>query len=135
MKKIALTSKVFLLAFTFLLSYGTTATAQQSQQSVVLAPEDFEKVLKPSVQLIDVRTPDEYKAGRIGEAKNINFYDPDFKVQMEKLDKNKPVAIYCGVGGRSGKASAILNQLGFKKIYDLKGGITAWKASGKKLKQ
>ena len=136
MKKIKVISKILFLSLAFSLSNCHESTAQQASQvaATVLAPDDFEaKALKADVQLIDVRTPDEYKAGHITTAKNINFYAADFKDQMDKLDKSKVIAVYCGVGGRSGKASAILTQLGFKTIYDLQGGMTAWKAKGKKV--
>ena len=135
MKKIKVISKILFLSLAFSLSNCQESTAQQaSQGATVLAPDDFEaKALKATVQLIDVRTPDEYKAGHITNAKNINFYAADFKDQMEKLDKSKVIAVYCGVGGRSGKVSSILTQLGFKTIYDLQGGMTAWKTKGKKV--
>ena len=135
MKKIKVISKILFLSLAFSLSNCQESTAQQaSQGATVLAPDDFEaKALKATVQLIDVRTPDEYKAGHITNAKNINFYAADFKDQIDKLDKSKVIAVYCGVGGRSGKASTILTQLGFKTIYDLQGGMTAWKAKGKKV--
>ena len=134
MKKTAFISKILFLTWAFSLSNCQESTAQQTVQSTVIAPDDFEaKALKAGVQLIDVRTPDEYKAGHIANAKNINFYDADFKAQMDKLDKSKVIAVYCGVGGRSGKASTILTQLGFKTIYDLQGGMSAWKAKGKKV--
>ena len=135
MKKISVISKILLLSLAFSLSNCHESKAQQAvQATTVLAPDDFEaKALKADVQLIDVRTPDEYKTGHIPTAKNINFYDADFKDQMEKLDKSKVIAVYCGVGGRSGKASTILTQLGFKTIYDLQGGMSAWKAKGKKV--
>jgi len=77
-------------------------------------------------QLIDVRTPDEYNAGAIGNATNINFFDADFKQQIEKLDKTKPVMIYCQSGGRSGKALKQLNEMGFKAVYELKTGYGGW---------
>ena len=134
MKKISIISKILFLSLAFSLSNCHESTAQQAAQSAVLAPDDFEaKALKADVQLIDVRTPDEYKAGHIANAKNINFYAADFKDLMDKLDKTKVIAVYCGVGGRSGKASIILTQLGFKTIYDLQGGMSAWKAKGKKV--
>lgn len=61
----------------------------------------------------------------------INFYDDDFKSQVAKLNKAKPVFVYCAGGVRSGKASKLMAELGFTSIYNLDGGIKAWKASGK----
>jgi rhodanese-related sulfurtransferase len=111
-----------------------TACAQSTTQTAPLSPDEFEqKIAQASVQLIDVRTPEEYAAGHIGTAVNINFYHPEFKEKMDKLDKNKPVAVYCAAGGRSGKASNTLKGMGFKTIYDLAGGVGAWQAKGKNL--
>jgi rhodanese-related sulfurtransferase len=100
-----------------------------------LSPNDFEKLIKndKTVQLVDVRTPQEVANGHIENAININIADADFQAKMTRLDKTKPIAVYCGVGGRSGKAAGILTTLGFTKIYDLQGGITAWKAQNKAL--
>lgn len=85
-----------------------------------------EKILDKEVQLVDVRTPSEWEEGVIGEPLKINFLDDSFKVEIEKLDKNKPIAIYCKSGGRSAKATSLLSKLGFKEIYELKGGILNW---------
>ena len=82
--------------------------------------------LDSNVQLIDVRTPEEYAGGFIKNAKNINFYDDNFLSEMSSLDKNKPVYVYCKSGGRSGKAATQLKESGFTKVYDLEGGITSW---------
>ena len=83
--------------------------------------------MKQDVQLIDVRSPNEFVNGSIGKAQNMNFNSPFFKEQVLKLDKNKPVVVFCHAGGRSAKASLILDSLGFKQIYDLKGGYSNWK--------
>jgi len=89
----------------------------------------------PEVQLIDIRTPKEYKGGHLEGAININYYDDDFLDQMAILDKEKPVFVYCHIGGRSRRASQKLQTLGFVNLVDLKGGITAWKAEGLTLVQ
>jgi len=82
-------------------------------------------------QILDVRTPDEWSEGVMEGATLANFYDSDFEAQLLKLDKEKPVAVYCKVGGRSGKAMAQMNKLGFKEVYNLDGGMDAWKSAGK----
>ena len=79
-----------------------------------------------SSQVIDVRTPSEYEQGYIGEAALLDFLAPDFKEKAQKLDKNKPVYLYCRSGGRSGRASKVLKGLGFTEINDLNGGYSAW---------
>ena len=86
-----------------------------------------------NVQLIDVRTQEEYNEGHIEGALNINFYDDNFEELIEQVDKSKPVAVYCGKGGRSAKCASYMKDAGFTKIYDLNGGITEWKFKGKEL--
>lgn len=73
-------------------------------------------------QLVDVRTPDEYMSGAIEGAKNINYFSPDFLAGINKLDKEKPVVLYCRSGRRSAKAAENMIQAGFKEVYNVKGG-------------
>ena len=107
--------------------------ACDSQAQNKLAPDAFQAALQAAqnVQLVDVRTPEEYRSGYIAGAVNINFYDADFAQQIARLDKEKPLMVYCAVGGRSGKAAAKLTEMGFKNVTDLAGGMNAWKAASK----
>lgn len=94
----------------------------------VLAPDEFKaRINNKKVQLIDVRTQREFGASHIKGAKNIDFYSGQFKTEFNKLNKNKPVYIYCRTGSRSRHASNKLADMGFTEIYDLKGGIVRWK--------
>lgn len=106
---------------------------QQPATTEVITNEALIELLNdPEVQLVDVRTPGEWSGGIIPNAKKINYRDDHFLRQMEAaLDKNKPVVVYCAAGGRSAAATRKLNEVGFKKIYDLGGGFTGWKAAGK----
>lgn len=105
----------------------TSKKAQPTGISKVVGAAEFKQLMKRSdAQLIDVRTPAEYNAGKIGAAKNIDYYSPSFKSEMAKLDKSKPILVYCAVGGRSGQAASVLKDMGFKEIYDLKGGYNGW---------
>lgn len=94
---------------------------------VVNQAEFKKQMARKEAQLIDVRTSEEYSGGHIGNAKNIDFNGPDFKAKMAKLDKNKPVLVYCQGGVRSAKAAAVLKEMGFKEVYDLQGGYGSWK--------
>ncbi len=110
---------------------STTTDTPQTEQvqtiAQVVSAEEFKSMIgKEGYQLLDVRTPQEYNAGKIGDAQNINFFDADFKAQVDKLDKDKPVLIYCASGNRSGKATAIMKTMGFTEIYDLRGGYSSW---------
>jgi len=98
----------------------------------LITVEEMDSLLEmEKVQLVDVRTPQEYAQGHIEGSINIDFNDENFETLISEVDKSKPVAVYCGRGGRSGKCSSYMQQAGFTKIYDLNGGITEWKYNGK----
>ena len=97
------------------------------------ASEFKDQITAAGIQLIDIRTPDEYNQGHIDGATLINFYAPDFKEKMNMLDKSKPVLIYCRSGNRSGKSVQILKDLGFQKIVNLRSGIIDWQRNGYEL--
>ena len=77
------------------------------------------------VQLVDVRTVKEFNEHYIKGAENI-VYDDNFNQKLDKLEKDKPIIVYCRSGRRSAKCTAIMEKQGFTKIYELKGGITQW---------
>ncbi|MEY3249722.1 MAG: hypothetical protein RL742_1765 [Bacteroidota bacterium] len=119
----------------FLLLISGIACSQNASGQTKTKPDAFEQTLKTdkSAQLIDVRTPEEFASGHLENARNFDYYAPDFAKKLATLDKNKPVLVYCAVGGRSGSAAAQLKQMGFKNILDLEGGFRAWSAAGKKV--
>ncbi|RZT00182.1 rhodanese-related sulfurtransferase [Aquimarina brevivitae] len=109
---------------------------QTSKEVELITAEEMDSLVElGKVQLIDVRTPEEYAEGHIYGAVNINFLDDNFEELIEQVDKSKPVAVYCGKGGRSAKCASYMKKAGFTKIYDLNGGITEWKYKGKDLVQ
>ena len=80
---------------------------------------------------MDVRTAEELaENGFIEGAKNIDFYAADFQVQIEAMNKDVPVMLYCRSGGRSGQTAAMMKELGFSQVYDLNGGYNAWLQAG-----
>lgn len=82
------------------------------------------------MQLLDVRTPQEYAEGHIDGALNINVQSDDFKQMAEKeLSKDSTILVYCRSGRRSMDAAEILTKLGYK-VVNLKGGIIEWKEDG-----
>jgi len=98
----------------------------------LVTPAEAEKLITDKkVTVVDVRTPEEFAAGHIAGAKNINLNGKDFQDKLEKLDKSKPYLVHCAVGMRSAKACKKMNELQFKTLYDLQGGINAWKKDGK----
>jgi rhodanese-related sulfurtransferase len=100
----------------------------------VLSPSEF-KEKSQNNPIIDVRTPMEFSQGYIKGAKNINFFDSDFAKQINSFDKSKPIYVYCKTGHRSEIASEKMIQLGFKEVYDLKGGIINWVRSNNKIEK
>ena len=104
------------------------AKAQQNDTIKILEAQTFrDSIAIEKVQLVDVRTPDEFKSRHIEGAKNIDFFSDKFNLEFSKLDKEKPVYIYCRSGSRSKRAASKLSEMGFVEIYDLKGGILNYK--------
>ncbi|MEN1785576.1 MAG: rhodanese-like domain-containing protein [Bacteroidota bacterium] len=86
------------------------------------------KVVGRKVQLIDVRTPEEFKAGHINGALNFNVKDSVvFSHQVQILDDTKPVYLYCRSGNRSQRAAEYLKKYGFTRILEYSGGYLDWK--------
>jgi thioredoxin 1 len=92
-----------------------------------LDPEQFQKaIIGPNIQLVDVRSSDEFNEKHIAGAMNLNINSPDFQAGMNRLSKDKPVYIYCLSGGRSKKASDWALANGFNQVYNLEFGINSW---------
>jgi len=90
---------------------------------------DFQKAIDDKVGiLVDVRTPEEYAAGHLVGAVNVNFKKRTFKSYISSFDKNTPILIYCRSGNRSGKAEIVMRALGFLEVYDLAKGYKGWLA-------
>lgn len=98
-----------------------------------LSEDDFEKELSKSEnpQLLDVRTPEEFKEGHLKGALNYNVNSGVFENEIANLDKKRPVLVYCLSGGRSAAAAEVLAGKGFSKVYNLAGGIMKWNAKNK----
>ncbi|MCL7752251.1 rhodanese-like domain-containing protein [Polaribacter sp. Z022] len=90
-----------------------------------------ELLSKDKIQLVDVRTPSELRYGFIESSLFINYFDKDFTEKaVSKLDKNKPVYLYCRSGNRSGKATKMLQEKGYE-VYNVLGGYNKWKKENK----
>ncbi len=114
----------------FLMIGLSVASCTQAQQRGVapkvidLGPADFVQKIKATEQpqLLDVRSPMEWEDGKIGSSHCVSHNDPAFATAVAKLDKNKPVYVYCRSGGRSPIAAKALIDLGFLEVYNLQGG-------------
>lgn len=118
--------KIFLFIGLLLCVISCKAQETQHIHNLTLAQLKAQVIAK-DVQLVDVRTTDEYKNGHIDDAININITNKKhFIEQVKIMDKEAPIYVYCHIGGRSRKASKLLEKLGFKSIYDFSGGWNAW---------
>jgi len=126
---------IFLPVILFFISFTACQNASNGSTSETVSVAVFENKLQTitDAQLVDVRTPKEYEEGHLKNAVNMDFNSSDFATMIEKLDKSKPVLIYCLSGGRSGNALKQLVDAGFKSITNLDGGILKWKAADKPL--
>ena len=88
---------------------------------------------RENVQLIDVRTAEEFYKGHIENAQNIDFFSADFDLKMANLDNSKPLILYCRSGRRSAKSALKLSDKDYVFIYDLKGGIIQWIFEGNQI--
>jgi len=80
--------------------------------------------------ILDMRTEGEISEGFIKSAVFHNYHSSGFRENLDKLNKDKTYLIYCRSGGRSGQALSLMKELGFKRVFDMQGGIDGWKRAG-----
>lgn len=112
-----------------LMSYSCKSAPKEGIELVT--PQEMQELAQmEDVQLVDVRTPGEYEEAYIDGFQNIDYLSDTFSADIEKLDKSKPVIVYCKSGRRSANCAEELKEKGFVKVYDLDGGIEKWKYEG-----
>lgn len=129
---------LFLSSLTFFGACGNNNTGSGAKSNSVketISIDEFEKKLSQTTnaQLVDVRTPEEYAGGHLANAVNMDIKSENYKDQFSKLDKSKPVFVYCLAGARSAKAATIMQEMGFTEVYNMDGGINKWRNAGKPL--
>ena len=100
------------------------------QSNYDISPKDLNQIFNKKLSeniILDVRTKEECSESKIPGSLNIDYYSENFKNNLDSLDKNLNYYIYCRSGNRSGKTVIILRDKGFKNVYNLEGGILAWK--------
>jgi thioredoxin 1 len=119
----------FLLFSTLSILFSSCTSGQSTSTNLLAA--DFQAKIKETEApvIIDVRTPEEFAGGFIENAININRNGSDFNSKIAEIDKSKPVFVYCLSGGRSGSAAAQMRSEGFKEVYELNGGMMAWRSA------
>lgn len=114
-------------------SFLLTGQAGLCQKNSLLPPSAFEKQINQAgIQILDVRTSQEYASGHIKNALQANWLNTnEFKNRVQYLDKTKPVYVYCGSGVRSSDASKWLLENGFQQVWELQNGFVSWKKDHK----
>ncbi len=116
-----------LFIFILFVFFSFSSISQEIKNDILSVQNFNELVVGRDVQLVDVRTKKEFDSGKIEGAINIDYFEKDnFITAFEKLNKNQPVYLYCRSGRRSQASAILLEDMGFKEIYDLKGGFIAW---------
>jgi rhodanese-related sulfurtransferase len=144
-----ITMKKYLIVLVFAVSVSVTfscnsSSSQAQAESVALqegiiaknvSAAEFKGLIddRADAVLLDVRTSNEVAQGVIKNAVHIDFYDGSFMKELDKLDKSKPVLIYCRSGRRSAAAMSKMSELGFTEIYNLQGGIIEWANAGEEV--
>lgn len=118
---------ILIIAFSYI-GYGIA----QTDTINAISPKDINSLIsaKEKIQLVDVRTPEEYNEGHLKNSENICITTEDFEANINSLDRNKAVYVYCRSGIRSTKAALKMKEFGFKEIYNMEGGILLWTAEG-----
>ncbi len=113
----------------FILSVVCLSFYMGHAQSKEIPITEFSQKDKITGILIDVRTPEEFEAGHLENAVNVNWFDTDFaeKIRALNIDKSVPVYLYCKKGGRSLKASQAMDSLGYTHVVNLLGGYEAYR--------
>ncbi|WP_370087127.1 rhodanese-like domain-containing protein [Ekhidna sp.] len=113
----------------FLFALFACSAVEQEPIEVISANKLIE-LQKEGTVVVDIRTQEEYDEGHIPGVLHIDFLADGFLDRMKSQDMDAPIVIHCASGGRSGKASKMLSEAGFKKIYDYSGGFSDWKSNG-----
>lgn len=121
MKKIVLV----LLAAATLAACGEGKKETVTKDMDAVAFVDSIKALGKDIQVVDVRTADEFSKGSFPNAINIDFNGADFKEKIKTLDKNKSVYLFCLSGDRSSRSVQAFKDAGFAYVVAMKGGLLA----------
>lgn len=123
----------FIILAVFLLStpWAFFPAVARETPDRILSVRDAQKLLKDNgnILILDVRTPGEYGEGHLPGAQNLDFFGPVFEMELNKLDRDRAILVYCQTGRRSDSALQMMEKAGFKNVHDLKGGFKAWKGA------
>lgn len=108
--------------------FSCVSAGQQTFEEI--SAERLIELQREGVKVIDIRTKGEYDKGHIPKVLHIDFLKDGFLVRMKEQGLKEPIVIHCASGGRSGKATKMLKEAGFSKVYDYSGGFNDWVSKG-----
>lgn len=122
------TFAALLLAFTLLLGLGTPLVGHATEVHNLDAHQAHALLQNPpkGLNILDVRTAEEFAEGHLANAIMIDFKQDDFAAKLAQLDRETPWLLYCRSGNRSGKALVIMEQQGFREVYHQTTGFNGW---------
>ena len=121
------------LFFSLMAALGLCSGCTAQDGVEVLAPQEFIAAAEAdsAAVILDVRQPDEFAAGHLAKAVNLDWLNPSaFSEGMAKLDKDHTYYIYCRSGRRSNAAASKMKREGFR-VFDMKGGYLQWTSEGR----
>ena len=120
MKQIAIIPMVVLALAATVLAAGYRDIKATEAKSLLAANKN--------VFLLDVRTPDEFRQGRLQGAVLIPINEVERRIG--EIPRNRPIVVYCAVGSRSGLVAGFLSRKGYREVYNISDGIVAWYRNG-----
>lgn len=121
------------LIYLIFVLFACQSTQQENIESITA--DQLKELQKQGIEVVDIRTPNEYTAGHIPKVPNIDFMGSEFSALIGSKNKNQPIVIHCASGGRSKSAADQLIELGFIKVYDYSGGFSDWKKRGEEVEK
>ncbi len=118
------------LLFLLLCVFSVTSLLAEDAVKVVSAEEVANLIAAKKATVLDIRTPEEFAAGHIAGAVNIDFLEPDFAKKISALDKSKTYVVHCGAGSRSGRALPVFLEQKFPSLLHLQSGFKGWESAG-----
>ena len=109
---------------------GAETATREAVVETISPAEAGEIVGSAGLVVLDVRTPEEFGAGRLAGAVNLDFYATTFADDLAGLDREAPYLLYCRSGNRSAEAREMMRSLGFLEVHEIAGGIVAWAEAG-----
>ncbi|MFT2008023.1 rhodanese-like domain-containing protein [Pontibacter sp. 13R65] len=123
---------IFVIVLSYLTSCAAPPQQDNAQVNSALTASTYKEdhhAKKKNTVLVDVRTPAEFEGGHLQGAQNADFLSHEFQEAMQQWDKSKTYYLYCASGNRSGKAAKLMEEAGFKRVFNI-GGFKDLKEAG-----